>query len=159
MSTDHAWLGEPVQLRQDCLPTKQDIYNHYLYLKKVKFEAGEWRNNTPAIETVRLVVSDVKKLWDKTEIPHILDGRKAEKIIGKLIQRFKSLSKIPVERRSQALTQELACLSDMSVCPHTDLTRCCCPVENQVCIIFLYKLILCCAMLNAGSLNLESLPS
>ena len=85
MDADQARLGEPVKLRQDCLPTKQDIYNHYLYLKKMKRETGEWRHNTPVIVTVKLLLCDAKKQWNKTKISHILEGRRGEKVITNII--------------------------------------------------------------------------
>ena len=68
---DKVRLFEPCQLRQDCLPTKRDIYCHYLYLRKVKEERGEWRQDVPIIVAVREVLNGVKRQWSKTEIPHI----------------------------------------------------------------------------------------
>ena len=54
-------LGVPVQLKQDCLPTKRDIFNHSLYLRNVKQESGEWKQNTSLSVTVTDILSDVMK--------------------------------------------------------------------------------------------------
>ena len=39
--------GVPKMLRRDCLPTKRDIFDHYLYMRKARQESGEWKQNTP----------------------------------------------------------------------------------------------------------------
>ena len=124
-------LGEPVKLRDDCLPTKRDIYQHYLYLRKERQETGEWQQNTPVFNVVKVVYSDVKKQWDKTEIPHTLEGRRGEKALNILVNQFLSLSKIPAAKRRKGIGQDLDCLFDVAACQHSD-GHCDCSVQHQV---------------------------
>ena len=132
MEPAEARLGEPVKLRQDCLPTKRDIYNHYLHLRRERQETGEWQHNTPVSIIVKYVVSDVKKQWDKTEIPHILEGRRGEKAITNLLNKFHSLNKHKI---SPDIVKELDCLYDVAACQHEDQSPCDCPVMQQVFMI------------------------
>ena len=125
-------FGTPRQLRQDCLPTKRDIYDHYLYLRKVKIENREWKQNIPLSDAASEVYSDIKKQWDKTEIPHRLQGRKGEKDVSSLLMRIQKIIRTPSERRDSGLGQELDSLFDMAHCPHTGFYPCSCPEDKQV---------------------------
>ena len=64
--------GVPKMLRRDCLPTKRDIFDHYLYMRKARQESGEWKQNTPLSIAVGEVLTDVREQWDKTGIPPFL---------------------------------------------------------------------------------------
>ena len=131
MEAGQAKLGVPVPLRQDCLPTKKDIINHYFNLRKVKQEAGEWVQYTPLTAMIKVVVSDVKKQWDKTEIPHkTLETRKGEKDISGLLAKFHNLSKVPLNKRGEEFGQEFDSLYDVADCPHQN--PCSCPLDRQV---------------------------
>ena len=129
MEAGQAKLGVPVPLRQDCLPTKKDIINHYLNLRRVQQEAGEWHTSLAAM--VKMVVSDVKKQWDKTEIPHMtLETRKGEKDISGLLAKFQSMSKVALNKRGVEFGHEFDSIYDVADCPHQN--PCCCPLEHQV---------------------------
>ena len=131
MNHDHAKLGEPTKLRQDCLPTQRDVYNHYLHLREIKQKSGEWQHNTPQLEQVRALLDDVKRQWDKTQIPHTLEGRKGEKLIINLLTKTKSLVKIQLNRRDEEFGKELDQLFDVSYCSHLNYP-CMCPADHQV---------------------------
>ena len=125
-------LGVPVQLKQDCLPTKRDIFNHYLYLRNVKQESGEWKQNTSLSVAVTDILSDVKKQWEKTQIPHTADGRRGEKDLLSLLTKFQTLSRVNAARRGPEYGKEMDLLYDVAVCPHGELSACSCPLEHQV---------------------------
>ena len=128
----HGWLSEPAKLRSDCLPTKQHVCQHYLHLRKVNQDAGTWLPNTPLEVVLKQVQIDVKQLWDRTEIPHILSGRKGEKVLKILLKRFLSLTKIAPVKREDKIGQEFESLFDVSICQHSAEIFCTCPPENKV---------------------------
>ena len=52
-------MNEPQQLSGDLLPTKLDLWRHYLYLISVKSSAGEWTQFTPLSVKLKSVCEDV----------------------------------------------------------------------------------------------------
>ena len=42
-------LGDEEKLDEGNLPVKSRLYAHYLYLRKKKIEAGEWKGNVSLI--------------------------------------------------------------------------------------------------------------
>ena len=74
----------------------------------------------------------MKKQWDKTEITHTLDGRKAEKDMTGLIKMFQSLSKIKSSKRGEEFGLQYYILYDVAACHHTDLSECSCAMDQQV---------------------------
>ena len=124
-------LGVPKMLRRDCLPTKRDIFDHYLYMRKARQESGEWKQNTPLSIAVGEVLTDVREQWDKTGIPPFLGGRKGEKDITSILMKAQSLTKVPLAKRGEDFGSELDILYDAAVCHHSDFSACSCPLDKQ----------------------------
>ena len=126
-------LGEPKQLREDILPTKLDVYNHFLFTRDEKLASGEWTKFTPLLqERIRPVLRDICTVWDKTGIPHCFSTRLGEKKVTNLISQCRDLNKVPMSRRDKEQVQGLLTLFDGSLCPHTDTLTCDCPQGCKV---------------------------
>ena len=112
------------------LPTESEIYQHYLHLKVVKESSGEWLSNVPLSTKIKYMTEDVKEIWNKTSIPHQLEGRKGEKKVSALIKKVKKLSKVTVQKRGLEFGASLSHLFDVDKCKCND--KCSCKLENQV---------------------------
>ena len=124
-------LGDPVKLRDDNLPTKLDVYNHFLYIKDGKIASGEWTRFTPSLqERVQPVLADVCTVWDKTGIPHCFSAKWGKQKLVNLISDCRNLNKVPMSRRDKGQVQGLSGLFDGSLCP-LKLT-CECPEGSKV---------------------------
>ena len=122
-------LGTAVNLRDDILPTKLDIYHHFLHLSKEKVINGDWKKNTPLSEKVKCVQEDVIKLWDKTGIAHCLTGKEGLRKITNIIINAKSTFKVPVARRQRGFADDLKVLFDVALCQHAYDENCTCPPQ------------------------------
>ena len=87
-------LGEPLLLREDILPTRLDVYNHYLHLMDENGRSGKWKQNTLFSSKVKCVRDDVVALWDRTFIPHDLAGRHGEKKVSSLLTKCRTMTKV-----------------------------------------------------------------
>ena len=125
-------LGCPCPLEIGNLPTEHSVYSHYLYLRALKQETGEWKQNTSILEAARAVMSDVASQWDKTGIPHTLLGRPGEKKVELRLKNFQKEFKVPLERRDQGFEAKLSCLFDVAACKHIDFSSCTCCLDQQV---------------------------
>ena len=67
---DSMELGAPARMDPGNLPTCQQVFSHYLYLRSEKIGTGEWKINVPQLTVVREVMNDVLAQWGKTPIPH-----------------------------------------------------------------------------------------
>ena len=122
----------PSELRGDMLPTKLEIYNHFLYLSDLKCGSGEWQHNTDLSLKAKCVRDHVATIWDRTGIPHYLHDRIGEKRIHAIIQRGKKLSKVAMERRSGDYRQELEIMFDAALCKHSREETCNCQSQSKV---------------------------
>ena len=125
-------VGVPEKLRGDCLPTVQEIYNHFLYLIIERSSTGEWKHNTPFDVKVTAVCSDVKTIWDKTPIPNVMHSREGERRIRNILNKCKELTKIPVDRRQAGFGEHLSKLFDASLCQHQEEDMCTCDINAKV---------------------------
>ena len=125
-------LGCPCPLELGNLPTEEFVHSHYLYLRMLKQETGEWKQNTSILEAVRAVMSDVASQWDKTGITHTLLGRTGEKKVDLLLKKFQKECKVPVNRRDQQFGAKLSCLFDVAACKHINFSSCTCSLDQQV---------------------------
>ena len=124
-------LVNPVKLRDDILPTKLEIFQHYLYLSKEKCKTGEWRKNTDIVIKSECVRGDVAELWDRTGIVHGLDGKEGLRRISNLITTCKAHFKVPKARRQAGFTEELQVLYDVALCQHAE-NNCTCPSHEKI---------------------------
>ena len=127
-------FGVSTQLSHGCLPTKLAIYNHALHARKLR--EGTLKHNTSLSDFVKAVCSDIKSLWDKTDIPNYFDSdpEKAEKKVSEVIKFGKLRAKVPVHRRGEDFGEDLDTLLDFSICQHASLQSCVCTAEHKVLI-------------------------
>ena len=125
-------LGEPVQLREDILPTGQDIFNHFLNLNIIKCRSGEWKHNTLLSVKVESVLKDVAAVWDRTGISHSLAGKNGERKITSILTKAKKLNKVALDRRDGNYGKELKVLFDVAVCHHPEDETCTCNHQDKV---------------------------
>ena len=128
------FLGTPAPLEQGTLPTKLDIYNHALHIRKVMEKNGTWKQNTKLFEVFKKVSEDIKAQWEKTDIPTYFetDPDKAERKVKEVLKIGKALTKTPVSRRSEGFASEMNCLLDLAICSHTSNESCICPAVRKV---------------------------
>ena len=121
------------ELNTGYLPTKKELFSHYLYIRETNIKSGEWNQYTPLSEVAKCVAKDVAALWDKTGIPHKLsDSNEGVRMIMSVINKCKDMNKIPLERRKPGFGQDLDILYDVAKCPHPNESSCDCTSENQV---------------------------
>ena len=127
-------LGTPARMDPGNLPTCQQVFSHYLYLRSENIGTGEWKINVPQLTVVREVMNDVLAQWGKTPIPHEKNEkyRLLEKKITNIVKKCQQMMKKPVERRGTGYGQELNQLFDISLCNHKDFQDCNCDPVNQV---------------------------
>ena len=110
-----------MELDPGSLPLKSNIFNHYLFLRKQKIAEGEWKSNVSLAEGARAVKIDVETQWEKTEIPHTLQGKQGEEKVKKVISQCKDLLKINQNRRGPDFALEMESLFDVAACQHDDM--------------------------------------
>ena len=125
-------LGEEEKLSEGNLPVRSQVFAHYLYLRRQKVESGEWKSNVSVTEAARAVKVDVQAQWEKTAIPHTLDGQAGDKKVERLILKCKKMEKIAVERRAEDFGKEMDILFDVAACQHKSLEICTCPAGLKV---------------------------
>ena len=129
--------GEAKPLHGEVLPTRGEVYQHYLHILNTKIKTGDWGKFTPLTSKVKFVMSDIKSIWEKTGIPH-LSGQSGEARVEKLISDIKRVNKIPMKQRNDASTLkqigdlQLDILFDISKCQCVDPSSCRCPDEDKV---------------------------
>ena len=87
-------LGDEEKLDEGNLPVKSRLYAHYLYLRKKKIEAGEWKCNVSLSDAAKAVKLDVQAQWEKTSIPHTLEGLDGDRKVERVIKKCQDLAKI-----------------------------------------------------------------
>ena len=122
--------GEAMALRGDVLPTEGDIYRHYLQMLSSKVASGEWHCRTPLSTKVKSVTEDVAQVWDKTPIPHNLEGREGERRVMAVITKVRDLDKVVKTRRGEGFGSILHQLFDVARCKC--LEECQCEPGDQV---------------------------
>ena len=100
------------------LPTKLEVYNHYLYLNKEQLVSGEWKQNTKFYEKVRLLRDQVADIWDKTSIPHVLEGREGLQKVSNLLLKCKDMNKVAKQKRKEGFADNLLELFNVAKCTH-----------------------------------------
>ena len=125
-------LGVPTKLRGDVLPTEIQIYNHFLFLIQQKCSTGDWKNNTPLSTKANAVFNDVSVIWDSTAIPNMLKSREGMRKITTLLNKCKTLTKVPLSRRQPGFDNDLQQLFDVSICHHAEDRKCTCEQEHKV---------------------------
>ena len=82
-------------MNEGYLPTALEIYNHYLKVKQEKEDSGEWTHNISNNTVIKVICSDIKDVWDRTQIPNILTAqmRKSQKKVSDIIHKAKNLMK------------------------------------------------------------------
>ena len=86
-------LGEEEKLSKGNLPLRSQVFAHYLYLRRQKVESGEWKSNVSVNDAARAVKVDVQAQWEKTGIPHSLDGQAGDRKVERLILRCRKMQK------------------------------------------------------------------
>ena len=84
-------IGDPVELDPGSLPLKSSVFNHYLFKRKQKIAKGEWKSNVSLTEGARAVKIDVETQWEKTGIPHTLEGKQGVEKVKKVILQCQDL--------------------------------------------------------------------
>jgi len=125
-------IGEPVKLDPKCLPLKSNVFNHYLFTRQQKIDGGEWKSNVSMMEGAKAVKLDIEAQWEKTEVPHTLQGRQGEKQVQKVISQCQDLLKIGQKKRGLDFAQEMDSLFDVAACQHEDMLNCSCPPGQKV---------------------------
>ena len=112
--SDSVWLseemwriGDPVELDPGSLPLKSSVFNHYLFKRKQKIAAGEWKSNVSLAEGARAVKIDIEAQWEKTGIPHTLQGKQGVEKVKKVISQCQDLLKIQQNRRGPDFALEM----------------------------------------------------
>ena len=113
------------------LPTKLEIYNYYLYLNKEKVDNGDWKQNTKFYEKVRHVRDKVADIWDKTSIPHSLEGREGLQKVYNLLLLCKDMNKVAKQKRKEGFADKLHKLFDVAKCNHEE-DSCSCDEDSKV---------------------------
>ena len=125
-------FGEPVQLKDDSLPTELDVYHHFLYLNNVKCSSGDWKQITDLSVKAKCVRDDVAAIWDRSSIPHGLNVREGWRRISTIIMKGKKLNKVAVGRREEGFSQDMKGLFDVALCHHLGVEICTCTLQNKV---------------------------
>ena len=60
---DSMELRTPARMDPCNLPTCQQVFSHYLYLRSAKIGTGEWKINVPQLTVVREVITDLLAQW------------------------------------------------------------------------------------------------
>ena len=104
-------LGEEEKLSKGNLPLRSQVFAHYLYLRRQKVESGEWKSNVSVNDAARAVKVDVQAQWEKTGIPHSLDGQAGDKKSGKADPKMQKNAKKQLKIEIKILDKNLtACL-------------------------------------------------
>ena len=123
-------LGMAAQVNFSSLPLRVEVFNHYLYTRQ---NDPQIKPNSQINQVVRLVKTDVERVWDKTDIPHFLgDGKRGDRAVLDVILEGKGLLKIPAERRGPNFAKEMNILFDVASCTHPDALSCNCLMEYKV---------------------------
>ena len=116
-------------LPDDGLPTKLQIYQHYLYILKAKSESGEWSQKHPMRAKAEAVLLDVADKWNKTSIPHDLHDRKVVENVLKLIKRDGQIRAFIRHPKSwDEIVAKFGILFDVAKCKC--IVQCTCSPEN-----------------------------
>ena len=111
---------EAAKLPEDVLPTEMQVFQYYLYLKKVNTESKEWPVGISMHAKVKCILPDIAYVWNKSGIPHTLEGRKGEVKVERLISRILELQhKKGFEKEKFDKLFDVAkcqCSSDSCVC-------------------------------------------
>ena len=121
-------MNEPQQFKGDLLPTKLDLWRHYLYLISVKSGTKEWTQFTPLSVKIDAVCEDLASIWNKTGIPHQLTDRAGKKKVALVITKGKSLQK----HMNKEKFEEMNKLFDVARCQHKIGEICTCKMDDQV---------------------------
>ena len=121
-----------MELDPGSLPLKSSVFNHYLFKRKQKIAKGEWKSNVSLTEGARAVKTDVETQWEKTGIPHTLEGKQGVEKVKKVISQCQDLLKIQQNRRGPYFALEMECLFDIAACQHDDMLNCSCSVGQKV---------------------------
>ena len=129
-----AVLGVPSWMNEGFLPTLLKIYNHYLKVKQEKEDSGEWTHNISNNTVIKVICSDIKDVWDRTQIPNILTAqmRKSQKKVSDIIHKTKNLMKKSPKKRGENFGNELNYLVDFSKCLHESSIDCNCSPSEKV---------------------------
>ena len=137
--SDSVWLseemwriGDPVELDPGSLPLKSSVFNHYLFKRKQKIAAGEWKSNVSLAEGARAVKIDIEAQWEKTGIPHTLQGKQGVEKVKKVIVQCQDLLKIQPKRRGPDFALQMESLFEVAACQHDDLLNCSCSAGQKV---------------------------
>ena len=76
--------------------------------------------------------NDVCAIWDSTAIPNMLKSREGMRKITTLLNKCKTLTKVPLSRRQPGFDNDLQQLFDVSICHHTEDSKCTCEQEHKV---------------------------
>ena len=125
-------IGEPVELDPGTLPLKSSVFNHYLLKRKQKIAVGEWKSNVSVTEVAKAVKVDVEAQWEKTGIPHTLQGKQGVEKVKKVILQCQDLLKINPNRRGADFALKMESLFDVAVCQHDDMLNCICSAGQKV---------------------------
>ena len=125
-------LGEEEKLSKGNLPLRSQVFAHYLYLRRQKVESGEWKSNVSVNDAARAVKVDVQAQWEKTGIPHSLDGQAGDRKVERLILKCRKMQKKTVEDRDKNFGQEFDSLFDVASCQDKNPESCNCPAGLKV---------------------------
>ena len=104
-------IGEEEKFSKGNLPVRSQVFAHYLYLRRQKVESGEWKSNVSVNDAARAVKVDVQAQWEKTGIPHSLDGQAGDRKVERLILKCRKMQKKQLKIEIKILDKNLtACL-------------------------------------------------
>ena len=121
---------EAKQLPDDVLPTELQIFQHYLHLRKVKTESGEWHTKVSMATRAKALMPDIAAVWSNFGIPHHLSGRKGEQRVERLLSRFQDFMKNINKKNDDEIVANFGKLFDIARCSCS--IDCTCALDDQV---------------------------
>ena len=118
---------EAAKLPEDVLPTEMQVFQYYLYLKKVNTESGEWPSVGMSMQAkMKCILPDIVYVWNKSGIPHFLDSKNGEEKLRNLLSRICNLV-----HKKGFQKEKFEKLFDVAMCQCSS-DDCTCKLEAQV---------------------------
>ena len=133
LSTEHSVFGQPTQLSQRQLPTKEAVFRCYLFHRDISC-ADELLSRR---DMLKLTANDVISLWNKASIPTIEEKSVINKL-DRLVNNGNTLQKYPLaKRKSRSFQSEESSFNELFdicsckciSCGQLDRQQCKCKVK------------------------------
>ena len=127
-------LGDPQLLKENTLPTVEDVLKHYLQLYST-FKVD--KNEPHGLATK--VINDVLHIWESSSLPTISKQR-AKEIFQNYLQKYKNLRKVPIKRhktnsyisKCALFTKNTKQLFDLAICKCPTFDCCTCIKDRKI---------------------------